>query len=743
MYANIIIDIAHEKVDRTFQYLVPPQLEQVIAVGSQVRAPFGSGNANRTGYVLELTDQAEIAPEKIKMLSGIVENSVSVEQHFLALADWMHHQYGSTMIQCLKTVLPVRRHTRTKERRRVRLLLEADDVERQLALYEKKRARARKRLIEALAAQPGMTLDYEAVTGQLRISASALRAMADEQVIAVESERAYRNPVSGDVNLSARFSQSFCLTGEQLKIVSAVLEEFDCKRPGVSLLHGITGSGKTAVYIELAEQMVNRGRQVIVLIPEIALTYQTVTRFCARFGDRVSILNSRMSEGERYDQFERAKSGQLDVMIGPRSALFTPFLKLGLIVIDEEHEATYKSETMPRYHARETAIERARMLGACVLLGSATPSVESYWKAMRGEYRLFRLNMRHGKASLPSVEVVDLRKELMMGNRSMFSASLRDAIEERLQKKEQMMLFLNRRGYAGILSCRQCGAVIGCPHCAVALSLHSDGRLHCHYCGYSTGGVKRCPTCGSPYIGTFKAGTQKIEEQVRREFANARVLRMDFDATRKKDSYQKILESFADGEADILVGTQMIVKGHDFPNVTLVGVLAADLSLAVSDYRAAERTFQLLEQAAGRAGRSDKAGQVIIQTYQPEHYAVTHAAAHDYEGFYEEEMNYRSLMGYPPAQHMLVIHAAAKEEYQAEQCMKWFARLIREQFPGLVGLGPAPESVAKVSDRYLWAFYLKDADQELLIRARSVLERALSSNSDYEGVSVQFDPDPM
>ena len=366
-------------------------------------------------------------------------------------------------------------------------------------------------------------------------------------------------------------------------------------------------------------------------------------------------MNSRLSPGERYDQMMRAKAGKVDVMIGPRSALFTPFPDLGLIVIDEEHEPTYKSEQTPRYHARETAVRRALMEGAGVVLGSATPSLEAMYRARKGEYVLLELKNRSRMQQLAEVYTVDLRQELREGNRSILSLKLQELMEDRLKKKEQIMLSLNRRGYSGFISCRECGHVIKCPHCSVSLSVHRDGTMRCHYCGYTCAKVTACPECGSRHIGEFRAGTKQIEDIVKERFPGARVLRMDMDTTRQKDSYEKILSAFANEEADILVGTQMIVKGHDFPNVTLVGVLAADMSLYTDDYRSGERTFQLLTQAVGRAGRGDRPGEAVIQTYSPEHYAVVKAAAQDYEAFYAQEISYRELMGYPPVEHLLAV----------------------------------------------------------------------------------------
>lgn len=483
------------------------------------------------------------------------------------------------------------------------------------------------------------------------------------------------------------------------------------------------------------------------LIPEIALTYQTLLRFYKRFGDRVSVLNSSLSEGEKYDQCERARKGEIDVIIGPRSALFVPFEKLGMIVIDEEHEPSYKSETMPRYHARETAEYLASLKGASLVLGSATPSLEAYSRAKKGEYELFTLTRRLTGGRLADVSVVDLRKELREGNRSIFSRKLQELIEDRLSRKEQIMLFLNRRGYAGFVSCRSCGLVMKCPHCDVSLSEHRGGKLMCHYCGYEIQEPKKCPSCGSPYILGFKAGTQQIEDQIRKKFPGARVLRMDADTTRRKGSYEEILSSFAEGEADILLGTQMIVKGHDFPQVTLMGVLAADLSLNDSDYHCGERTFQLLTQAAGRAGRGVREGEVVIQTYRPDHYSITLAATQDYEAFYEEEMGYRELMGYPPAEHLLAILFTSKEERQALEAAEETGRILRsyqEEKGSREGtiIGPSKAAVSKINDTYRFVIYCKEKDYQKLQLYKDLTEtyrKNLPGNSAF----VQFDFDPV
>ena len=374
------------------------------------------------------------------------------------------------------------------------------------------------------------------------------------------------------------------------------------------MIRGVTGSGKTEIYIELIDRVVKQGRQAVVLIPEIALTYQTVLRFYRKFGNRISVINSRLTHAQKHDQLEKARCGRVDIIIGPRSALFSPFPDLGIIIIDEEHEETYKNENMPRYHSREVAVQRAAMNGGFVVLGSATPSVSSYYKAEKGEYQLYHLEKRATGARLPKVEIVDLREEMQAGNRTIISQRLHDLITDRLEKQEQIILFLNRRGYSGFVSCRNCGKVLKCPHCDVSLKYHKNGTLMCHYCGYTTRMVKVCPECGSKYIGTFGTGTQKVEEAINRLYPQAKTLRMDYDTTRKKDGHQKILSAFADRQADILIGTQMIVKGHDFANVTLVGILAADMSLYSGDYLAAERTF-LLTQAAWTCRQRSERGE--------------------------------------------------------------------------------------------------------------------------------------
>lgn len=737
-YANIIVDISLDKLDKTFQYAIPSQLREQIHPGVQVDIPFGKRTL--TGYVVEVTEEPEFDVDKIRPLIGIHEGSVPMESQLIEMAAWIRKNYGSTMNQALKTVLPIKKQTRHVERKTVKLLLNEAQAQQKLALFESKHYKAKARLLRELIAQK--EIDYTMVTQKLNVSAATIRNLQEQQILQIETTTCYRNPVQ---HLTQE-GYHLTLNENQTQVVDRITEDMDSGHPKTYLLKGVTGSGKTEVYMELIAHVLAAGRQAIVLIPEIALTYQTVMRFYNRFGDRVSIMNSRLSQGERYDQYERAKAGEIDIMIGPRSALFTPFERLGLIIIDEEHENSYKSETSPRYHAREVAIERARINHAVVVLGSATPSIDSYYMAQTGRYQLLEMTQRVKNQALPTCEVVDLRQELRDGNRSILSKRLQELMEERLEKKQQTMLFLNRRGVSGFISCRACGYVVKCPHCDVSLSQHAGGRMVCHYCGYEERQPKVCPSCGSKYLGGFKAGTQKIEMLVKQRFPKARVLRMDFDTTRTKDSYEKILQAFANQEADILIGTQMIVKGHDFPNVTLVGVLAADMSLHVADYHAAERTFQLLTQAVGRAGRGQLPGQAVIQTYDPEHFAIQTAKAQDYEAFYQHEIAYRKMMHYPPIWNMLLVHCMGKNEQIAQQTAQLMAdklqSAIKRSGKPVLLVGPADATIAKVNDIYRKVLYMKAADYQTLVALKDALEQFGKKTNAFSNVTIQFDFNP-
>ena len=658
-YADVIVNISRDELDRSFQYRIPDELQEAVTLGTKVEFPF-STRPKATGYVVGLSDEPKIEESRIRDISGLAKRSVTVDDRMMTLASWMKEAYGCTYSQALKTVLPAK-------------------------------AAVRK--------------------GRTRVESVPLP---------TEAERAAYVPAK--------------LTEAQQAAADGIWEETkNGNRP--CLLYGVTGSGKTEVYTELIRRCTEEGRQAVLLIPEIALTYQNLKRFFLRFGERVGVLNSRQSAGEKYETVRKAREGGLDLVIGPRSALFVPFPRLGLILIDEEHEHAYSSDQTPRYHAREVAEKLCELSGASLVLGSATPSLESYSRAERGDYRLFRLPGRAVEgAALPDVSVVDLREELKAGNKSVFSRLLTEKIEDRLAKKEQIMLFLNRRGYAGFVSCRSCGKPVTCPHCSVSLTYHRDGTLRCHYCGFSTAFPEKCPACGSPYIAAFGTGTQKVETIVQKAFPAARVLRMDADTTAGKSGHSRILDAFSKDGADILIGTQMIVKGHDFPRVTLVGVLAADLSLYAPEYDAAERTFQLLTQASGRAGRGNVPGEVILQTYMPEHYAVEAAAAQDYERFYREEMAFRRLMHYPPAGGLLIAAVSGNDAAGTEKKTRALREVLEDTFleEGPVIVGPAEGTEIKRKDVYRQQLLIRHPDAAVLRRIRDYAARLIGETIQFE-----------
>lgn len=808
LYADIIVDVSHEKLDKPFQYRVPERLKGALETGMCVAVPFGNGNRQMKGYVIDIGEKCKFDPGRTKDILGIVQNGVGVEDKMIALAGWIRKNYGSTMIQALKTVLPAKQSVKKLEHRTVQRTMDKEEIISLLGESRRKKQVAKERLLQELVEQE--TIPYEWVTGKLGVSAQTVKSLEKAGAVRVVSRMSLRNPVNlggrdsdfsrGRVEKPESAPGRPVLSSAQRHIAEQVLADFDAGQPGTYLIHGITGSGKTEVYLQIIEETVKRGRQAIMLIPEIALTYQTLLRFYRRFGDRVSVMNSTLSPGEKYDQCQRAKNGEIDVIIGPRSALFTPFPNLGVIVMDEEHEGSYKSESTPKYHARETAAEVARLHGAGLVLGSATPSLEAYFRAKSGEYKLFQLQERLTGGHLPTVYTVDLRQELREGNRSIFSMKLQELLADRLQKKEQSILFLNRRGYVGFISCRSCGHVMKCPHCDVSLSEHKNGMLICHYCGYSEPKVSLCPQCGSKYISGFRAGTQQIEEKLKEMFPGVRTLRMDGDTTKTKGSYEEILSAFSNREADVLIGTQMIVKGHDFPGVTLVGVLAADLSLSAGDYRAGERTFQLLTQAVGRAGRGMLPGEAVIQTYQPDHYAIICAADQDYESFYREEILYRELGDYPPAAHMLAVQIFAREERRAAELAEFLAEAVKKQCgassrggmtgsltdssqggmtgsmtdsprDGMTGslmgsprggmtgsmmngprnradtgdirdsariIGPAPAAIGRINDIFRFVFYVKSSKYGKLIEIKDLLEENINELQ-LRTETVQFD----
>ncbi len=745
MYADIIADINIDSLDRTYQYIIPRELDERVQVGSQVMVPFGRGNRCIKGYVVGISDQLKVSPDRIKSIAGMSQGAVSATENLLRLAWWMKNRYGSTMNEAIKTVLPVKKAVRDVTKKNIVLATDRERAKAYLSeLGTKKNAAARIRLLSALIHSEG--LDYRVAASTLNISKATVDSLMNQGIVKVISEKIYRNPLMD----SREADKKVILNQSQLNARQSILDIYFRREGGRVLLHGVTGSGKTEVYMSVIEEVIKDGRQVIMLIPEIALTYQTMQRFYARFGDRVSILNSRMSAGERYDQYERAKNNEIDIIIGPRSALFVPFEKLGMIIIDEEHENSYKSEMPPKYHAREVADKLSEYNNAVLVMGSATPSVETYYRSepdYKGDDHIIRIEMneRCGGASLPAAHIVDMREELRQKNYSMISRKLREKLSECLSKNEQAMLFINRRGYSGFVSCRSCGESITCPHCDVSLTIHHNRgkeKLLCHYCGYETEMIKKCPKCSSSYIGGFGVGTQKVEEMIKKEWPHVRTLRMDSDTTSGKNGHSKILETFKKHEADILIGTQMIVKGHDFPLVTVVGILAADMTLNMSDYRAAESTYTLLVQAAGRAGRSERAGEVVIQTYSPENYAVVNAAKQNYREYYEQEILYRSIMKYPPIAYIMTIFVSSASERLSEEIIQHSAlvcsRIIGKKTTAAI-MGPAPHRISKMNDMFRYQLFVKSNDIVFLNGIRDTVDKIIQEK--YQGVtySIQFD----
>ena len=735
LYAEVIVDISHEKLDRPFTYKIPDSLLPFIEEGTNVEIPFGAGNKVINGYVIRIKENNDYDPGKTKELIGIAKGSVKADANLIKRATFIRKTYGSTQINALKTVMPVKKSVKREVKKRVIALLDPDKLEYLANEAAKKHKNAQERLLRELVKYPDIS--YSFITNKMNVSSQTIASLVKNDVCRIEEETVYRNPIKIDKPSDSKVE----LSDEQKKIIDDVNRDIANGERNTYLIHGITGSGKTEVYMHLIEDRIKEGKQAIMLIPEIALTYQNLMRFYARFGDTVSVIHSKMTAGERYDQYLRVKEGKVNIMIGPRSALFTPFENLGIVVIDEEHESSYKADNMPKYHAREVAEKLCELTDSVLVLGSATPSLESFYRAKKGEYRLYR---RLTGNTLPTVYVEDMRAELKEGNKSVFSRRLHNLIEDRLNKHEQIMLFLNRRGVSGFVSCRECGEVVKCPHCDVSLSYHRDGNLKCHYCGYETPFTKICSKCGSDKVRGFKAGTQMIEDFVRKEFPYALILRMDADSTKKQEDYESILSRFSNRETDILIGTQMIVKGHDFKGVTLVGIIAADMALNAEDYRAGERAFQQLVQASGRAGRGDNPGEVVIQTYQPDHYAVTFAKTQDYDAFYEDEIRYREEMMYPPVGNLLGIQITGDEERRVVKLSKVVSDMIDKiDIRSDIGkIGPANATLSKKCDIYRRVIYIKSLKYEDLIKIKDYIEKE-TERFNLERESIMFDFNPM
>lgn len=744
LFADVIVDITLEKLNHTFQYIVPHTMEK-ISIGDRVVVPFSRREIE--GIIISLSTEPKVAKEKLKEI--IKKSSEEPEdKKLIQLAAWMSDYFGATLNQTLKTVFPSKHNITPYEKKLIRINEDEEFVKayKKKLMLRKNHSIGKERLINELLKEK--KLQWDIVVNNLHVQSSTIRELEKIKILQVYTYRTYRNPLGNEENLEVKPK----LNEEQKEAVDTILNKdygSDSieKKKKPYLLFGITGSGKTEVYLEVIEENLRRGKDAIVLIPEISLTYQTVKRFYKRFGDKVSFIHSRMSQNEKWDQIERAKRGDIKIIIGPRSAIFTPFKKLGLIIVDEEHETSYKSSNAPRYHAVDVAIKRGELSNATVILGTATPSVETFFNAKNGIYHLLTLTKRALSRTLPEVSITDLRDELKRGNRSILGKELFYSIKDCLKRNEQCMLFLNRRGIMGTVLCRSCGHVIKCDHCDVPMTLHYDKLLHCHYCASTKNNPTSCEDCHSTLIGTMRAGTEYVEKEVKKIFPEAKILRMDRDTVTKKGDYEKILSAFHNREADILIGTQMIVKGHDFSNVTLMGILAADLSLNVSNFRASERTFDLLVQAAGRSGRGEKKGKVIIQTYNPTNYAILNAAKQDYISFYNEEIKYRRMLNYPPFGHLLKILFESKKLNSLEAYTKEAAKFLSENYakkiPKLTLLGPEDDMISKINDVYRKAIYIKSSQYDKIISVRKDFSKNFIEEKSTNDVVLWFDFDPQ
>ena len=794
-------------MDKPFYYAVPPDLTDDLARGRRVLVPFGKSRQVE-GYVIDFADSVSFNEAKVKPIADVLETFPIFSPVMLDLAQWMAEKYSAPLAACLKTIMPagismkndyvaeiadeanvkglkgkkkqifeyIAEHGAVSERElkenfggttwaNMKLLAEMSLVElRHIydvkdyvmrvntaficddapdfdilaeAVFEKgdKQAAVLEMLMEA------KLLSVADIQLRLGISPSPIMSLEKKGLLRLEKIET-RRKVMPEATL--RQPPKFDLTDEQQLAINAIKISLTEQNPRPTLIQGVTGSGKTEVYMSIIEEVLTAGKQAIMLVPEISLTPQAVDVFISRFGDKVTATHSRMSLGERFDQWKRARDGQISVIIGPRSAIYTPFDNLGAIIIDEEHENTYKSETTPKYETGAVALKLAELTGCAVIFGSATPNVARFYQASCGDIQLVTLKNRVNNKP-PAIEIADMRKELAEGNKSIFSTALYAAVGQNLAKGQQSILFLNRRGHSTFVSCRSCGHVMGCTNCNVNYTYHRyNNRLLCHYCAAAAKMPENCPVCGSIYIKHFGVGTQKIEEYLAEEFPKARVLRMDLDTTTGKNSHSRIIHAFADRQADILVGTQMIAKGHNFPGVSLVGIVAADMALNSGDYRAAETAYQLIMQVSGRAGRGDDPGRVIIQTYNPEHYSVNYAKARDYAAFYAHEIEIRRQMNYPPFSHIFMLLFIGPQEKRIVQALHRLADIMRHaNRKGLCEiLGPAPAIISKIRQNYRWKILVKCEDEEIIKKFVHYCLDKLREHEDLEGININMTLDP-
>lgn len=727
LYAEVIINSEALEIDRPFTYKVPEEFNNEIKIGQIVKVPFGKGNKTSEGFILNLKNDDNIK-FKTKNIAAILVKDPVIDEDDINLIEFLREKTLCKYIDAFRLLIPVGIMKGAKAKKKKVIVLKNED------LSNIKNPDGYKKIVEFFKTNSGKYTKSELINDN-SISQYKLNKLIENEVLSIEEESVFRYNDRVYNKDSAK-----TLTIEQENIIREYINSDDT----MFLLKGVTGSGKTEVYMKLVERVLLEGKSAIILVPEIALTPQMIERFKGRFGVNVALFHSKLSDGERFDEWFRVKEGKAKVIVGARSAIFLPAKNLGLIIIDEEHENTYKSEQNPKYQTKEVAEYLSELKGCKVILGSATPSIETYYRALTGEMKLLELNSRVDNKPMPPMKVIDMRNELKGGNKSLFSRELFIAIQERLKRKEQIILFLNRRGFSTFVSCRSCGYVFKCDECDISMTYHKNGLLICHYCGKTKREPRECPKCHSKYVKFFGAGTQRVEEEVKKYFNNVRILRMDVDTTRDKHSYERIYNTFKNGEADILIGTQMVSKGLDFKNVTLVGILAADMSINIPDYRAAERTFQIITQVAGRAGRGDKQGEVLIQTYTPQHYSLQYAVNYDYEGFYEKEFTVRAMMKYPPFGKLLLINGTSKKEELLKNFMHKITMMIKplvESCLDIEILGPIPCMISKVKENYRWQIVIKGEFDSYF--SKNIKEILYDENKNvYNDIRISMDINP-
>lgn len=727
LYAEVIINSEALEIDRPFTYKVPEEFNNEIKIGQIVKVPFGKGNKTSEGFILNLKNDDNIK-FKTKNIAAILVKDPVIDEDDINLIEFLREKTFCKYIDAFRLLIPVGIMKGAKAKKKKVIVLKNED------LSNIKNPDGYKKIVEFFKTNSGKYTKSELIN-EHSISQYKLNKLIENEVLSIEEESVFRYNDRVYNKDSAK-----TLTIEQENIIREYINSDD----KMFLLKGVTGSGKTEVYMKLVERVLLEEKSAIILVPEIALTPQMIERFKGRFGVNVALFHSKLSDGERFDEWFRVKEGKAKVIVGARSAIFLPAKNLGLIIIDEEHENTYKSEQNPKYQTKEVAEYLSELKGCKVILGSATPSIETYYRALTGEMKLLELNSRVDNKAMPPMKVIDMRNELKGGNKSLFSRELFIAIQERLKRKEQIILFLNRRGFSTFVSCRSCGYVFKCDECDISMTYHKNGLLICHYCGKTKREPRECPKCHSKYVKFFGAGTQRVEEEVKKYFNNVRILRMDVDTTRDKHSYERIYNTFKNGEADILIGTQMVSKGLDFKNVTLVGILAADMSINIPDYRAAERTFQIITQVAGRAGRGDKQGEVLIQTYTPQHYSLQYAVNYDYEGFYEKEFTVRAMMKYPPFGKLLLINGTSKKEELLKNFMHKITMMIKplvESCLDIEILGPIPCMISKVKENYRWQIVIKGEFDSYF--SKNIKEILYDENKNvYNDIRISMDINP-